>query len=54
MSYLSLTFLRNQCFPYHFTLTGITVTRKTLFTRTKVGAKRVLAVGVDVTNWWRL
>ena len=54
MSYLSLTFLRNECFPYHFTLTGITVTLKTLFTRTKVGAKRVLAVGVDVTNWWRL
>ena len=54
-SYLSLMFSCNQCFYDHkITLTGITVTRKTLFTRTKVGAKRVLAVCVDVTNWWRL
>ena len=53
-SYLSLTFSFNPCFPDRFTLTCITVTHKTLFTRTKVGAKRVLAVCVDVTNWWRL
>ena len=50
----SLTFSFNPCFPDRFTLTCITVTHKTLFTRTKVGAKRVLAVCVDVTNWWRL
>ena len=53
-SYLSVTFSFNPCFPDRFTLTCITVTNKTLFTRTRVGAKRVLAVCVDVTNWWRL
>ena len=39
---------------FNFTFTCFTVTLKTLFTRTKVGAKRVLAVCVDVTNWWHL
>ena len=48
------SFLYSAIFLFNFTLTCFTVTLKTLFTRTKVRAKRVLAVCVDVTNWWRL